>query len=630
MPGIFVDLLDDDLVEVKMPYHDSYLQRIRKVDGARWNESQEAWVLPIESAEDLDIMFEGELIYKYPRHELIEDIDPPPVPPIFKKVKEKAIKGLKLKPRDFQLFGANFLSLSLDRIGVGLLGDLMGTGKTFMSIMTAMQKKQEKRVEKVLVVVLAPTRTQWMEEIEKFTNEKGVLFADFKAKYRQQNGKKYVAETIDDQKKSVVDYYKHSEDMFMVMSYQTLQQNADLIEQCGFDMVIFDEAHNIKNKDSKTNKAAKKLIKPRTKRHKKGYNKGIKYTLLVTGTPVMNYPDDLFGLVGMANEDIFGKWRDFRKEYLTLNEYKDVIGYRHLDTFVEKIQEFYIRRTDKEIGLSLPKIVEEDKWIDPHPKQVKLDKELKTYQKELIQEKMDLLRSGKKAEAQEMEDRLKGILGFRIQAACHPNLFQMSANEKIRNRYKDYVVKDELDIPKFKQCLEMVEEIVENGHKVVVFVESRRMTVLLHKHISKFTRAVRYIGGLNDKKRDRRKKKFNNDPSCRVMIANGAGSTGLNLQAGKYLINYDLPHNPAIWNQRKYRIRRLDSTHDRVFIYNLVNRGVVDEEMRTRLDQKQASFDATLENSDATTKFHQSKIKKKKKPKVKTRKRTKVSDNDAW
>lgn len=625
MPGIFVDLLDDDLISVKTPYFEDYTRRMRKVDGARWDDKEEAWVLPIESAEDLDDMFEGELIYKVPRHELIEDIDPPGIPPIFKKIKEIEIKDLKFKPKDFQLFGANFLSYVLNTLGIGLLGDLMGTGKTFMSLMTAMQMKQAGKVNKVLVVVLAPTRLQWTQEIEKFTHESCVLFSDFKAKYRQKDGKRYVSESIDDQKKTLVDYYKHSDDMFMVMSYQTLQQNADLLEKAGFDMVIFDEAHNIKNKDSKTNKAAKKLIAKRTKRHKKGFNKGIPYTLLVTGTPVMNYPDDLFGLVGMANEKIFGKWRDFRKEYLTLNEYKDVIGYKNLNEFVEKIQSFYIRRTDKEIGLSLPKIVEENVWIDPHPQQVKLDKDLKEYQKELIKAKMDLIHSGKKLEAKAMSDRMKGVLNFRIQAGCHPNLFQMSANEKIRKRYKQFVVKDELDIPKFNKCIEMVKEIVDNGHKVVVFVESRRMTTLLHREIRKFTKAVRYIGGLNDKVRDRRKQKFNNDPSCRVMIANGAGSTGLNLQAGRYLINYDLPHSPAIWNQRKYRIRRLDSKHARVFIYNLMNKGLVDEEMYERLGNKQASFDATLENSDATTQFHQGVVKKKRK-----KKRTKVSDNDTW
>lgn len=126
MPGIFVDQLDEDLLSVKMPYHDSYLKRIRKIDGAKWEEEEEAWVLPIESAEDLDDMFEGELIYKVPRHELIEDVEPPKVPSIFKKIKEVPIKDLKLQPKDFQLFGANFLSYVLKEQKVGLLGDLMG------------------------------------------------------------------------------------------------------------------------------------------------------------------------------------------------------------------------------------------------------------------------------------------------------------------------------------------------------------------------------------------------------------------------------------------------------------------------------------------------------------------------
>lgn len=624
MPGIFVDLRNDDIVEVKTPYHDDYNKRMRKVDGARWDGDEEVWQLPIESADHLDELFEGELIYKVPRHELL-DIDPPPPPAILKKIKEVKIHDLKMPPKDFQLFGANFLSYSLQKQGIALLGDLMGTGKTFQAIMTALQMKQAGKVNKVLVIVLASTRPQWMKEIVKFSHETAVLFSDFRASYRQKNGKRYVHETIDDKKKQCIEAFKKSDDTFMVMSYQTMQQNALMLEQAGFDMVIFDEAHNIKNKDSKTNKAAKRLIKPRTPKNKKGYNRGIKYSLLVTGTPVMNYPDDMFGLVSMVSEKILGSWRKFRDRYTTLNDYKDIIGYQNLDEFVEKIQNFFIRRTDKEIGLSLPKMIEEDIHIEPHPSQVKLDRELKDYQKELIQAKNDLLRSGKKLEAKAMGDRMKSVLNARIQGSCHPNLFQMSANEKIRERNKKYVVKNIYDIPKFQYCIDKVQEIVANGHKVVIFVESKRMTVMLHREISKFTRAVRYIGGLKDSVRERRKEKFNTDPSCRVMIANGAGSTGLNLQAGRYLINYDLPHNPAIWEQRKYRIRRLDSTHDRVHIYNLINLGIVDEQMRERLDDKQASFDATLENSEAVTKFHQSIVKKKRKKKKKV-----VSDDDEW
>ncbi len=76
MPGIFVDLRTDDIVEVKTPFHEDYNKRMREVDGARWDGDNDVWVLPIESADHLDELFEGELIYKVPRHELL-DIDPP-------------------------------------------------------------------------------------------------------------------------------------------------------------------------------------------------------------------------------------------------------------------------------------------------------------------------------------------------------------------------------------------------------------------------------------------------------------------------------------------------------------------------------------------------------------------------
>ncbi|WP_422661591.1 DEAD/DEAH box helicase (plasmid) [Paenibacillus sp. EC2-1] len=605
-----MDRRDDDLIEVKTPYHEPYIKRLRKIDGATWGGDEDPmWLLPIESAEDLDEEFRGELIYVTPRHELLE-IKPPKPPKILKEVPRVDIQGIKLPPRDFQAFGANFLAYCLKETKIAILGDLMGTGKTMQCIMTAMQLKQEKRVRKALVVVLAPLRIQWTQEIRKFTDEDSMLFADFKAKYSKKGGKSKVVKTIDDQKKEFINEFVNSDKMFMVMSYQGFQQNTAMLEKAGFDMIIFDEAHYLANKDAKTNKAAKNFIAKRTKKHRRGAYPGIKYSLYASGTMITSYPDQIFGLVRTGNEKLLGTYRDFKNKFLEFNNYDDIVGYKNLDRLRKLIHSFTIRRTDKEIQMSLPKIVEDDIYIEPHPKQVKIDKELRDYQKELIDQKNNLLRSGRKDEAEVLEQKMKGISMQRRMASNHPNLFQMSANEKTRERYEKFQVK-ELDCPKFARCIEMVREIVENGHKVVIFTESRRMTAMLHKHIKTFTKAVRYIGGLSDKVRERRKQKFNNSPACKVMIANSAGSTGLNLQAGRYLINYDLPDTPAMWEQRKYRIRRLDSKFDRVFIYNLINEDLVDQQTYDKLKNKQDSFNAIIENDASQTEFHKKMVKKK-------------------
>lgn len=616
MPGIFVSYKDEETLKVKTPYYMPYIKRLRKIDGARWSEEDEAWIVPIESAEELDDAFYDELIYEMNREKLL-GLKPRPLPKILKEIPPVEVYDLKMELRPFQKFGVNFLAYVMKKHGVGLLGDLMGSGKTFQSIATAMQLKQEGLVCKVLVVVLAPTRLQWIKEIEKFTNEKAVLFGEFKTKYSYKGGKKTVVESVEDQKLKLIQEFKDSDTMFMIMSYQGMQQNAELLEEANFDMIIMDEAHYIKNRLAKTNKAAQKLIKPRTKRSKFGEYKGIPYTLLVSGTPIMNYPDEIYGLIGIANEKIFGKWRDFRKTFCVLNEYKDIIGYQNLSKLRDIIDQFIIRRTDEEIGVDLPKMIEKDEYIEPHPKQIKMDEALLKEQQELLKQRNSKAVKAGNENALMIEQRLKGIKNQRIAAGCHPNTFQLSNNPNIKNKWKNYYVNDLYEIPKFNRCIEIVKEVVENGHKVVIFVNSRRMTVLLHKEISKFTKVVRYIGGLSDEVRERRKYKFNHDPECRVMIANSAGSTGLNLQAGRYLINYDLPHNPAEWEQRKYRIRRLDSKHDKIFIINLINKGLVDEEMRKTLDEKQASFDSTIENSEATKKFHQQmniKTKKRNKP----------------
>lgn len=617
MPGIFVGMGKDDLLEVTLPFFQPYMKRIRTVDGARWGgDDNPVWLVPIESAEDLDDAFEDELIYQMNREELL-DLPPLPIPSTFKRVKKVPINDFKLPLRKFQHFGVNFLTHVLKKKGIALLGDLMGTGKTPSSIATALQLQQEGKVNKVLVVVLASTRRQWEQEIEKFSNETSTLFAEFKAKYKQKNGKRYIAESIEEQKNKMLDEFMQGDSMFMIVSYQALQQNAASFERVGFDMLIADEAHYMKNRESKTNKAAKTLVQKRTKRHKKGFNKGIEYVLFVSGTPIMNYPDEIYGLVSIAGEKTFGKWREFRKDFCILNEYKDIIGYQNLSVLKKKTQSFLIRRTDKEIGVDLPKMIEDDILIDPHPNQVKLDKFLMDELAQLMSQRNVTAAKAGNENAMKVEARLKGIKNQRIAGGCHPNTFQMAENKHTRDKFVKFKVKNEMDIPKFRRCLDIVEEATANGHKVVIFVNSRRMTEMLHKAISKFTRGVRYIGGLSDDVRDKRKKRFNEDPRCMVMIANSAGSTGLNLQGGRYLINYDLPHNPAEWNQRKYRIRRLDSTHDKIYIINLINRGLVDEEMRKKLDEKQASFDGTIENNSATTSFHQKmnvKPKKKRRP----------------
>lgn len=627
MPGIFVERRGDDLLQIKAPYYLPYQKRIRAIDGARWGgDDDKFWTIPIESAQDLDDEFFGELIYVTPRHEILE-IDPPRPPKIFKRIKPTPIADIKTKPYPFQLFGANFLVHSMKEQRIAILGDLMGTGKTAMSIMSAMQLKQEGMVNKVIVVVLAPLRAQWAQEIAKFTNEKSVIFAEFRQKVSMAGGKRTILETIDQQKAKFIKDFVKSDTMFMVMSYQAVQQNEKLLERANFDMAIFDEAHFMNNKLSKTNKQATMLIQKRTKRNRLGFNRGIEFVVYSTGTPVTNYPEQIFGIVRTGNADIFGNWRDFRDEYCELDDYKEIIGYRKLDKLRRKTQNIMIRRTDKEIDLSLPPMIENDIYVDPHPLQKKADADLLKYQKDMIDARTNLLRQGKKGEARALNDKMKSILSQRRIASNHPNLYQMSPNEKARERNEKYFFKNVYDVPKFERCMELIEEIVDGGHKVVIFTESRRMTKLMHKEIMKFTKGVRYIGGLSDKERERRKKLFNEDPRCRVMIANKAGSTGLNLQSGRYLINYDLPDTPAEWEQRKYRIRRLDSKHDRIYIINLINKGMVDEQILVKLKDKQAAFDFVVENDKAQTEMHQ-KITGKNKSKSKTTKRKRVDQDE--
>lgn len=582
---LFVSLdKENELLEVKFKPVQYHLNRIKTILGAKFEPDNKLWTVPLECFDELIDTFEGEIIWVTPKHVITGEPAPPP-PKFWAKIPTNAIQNLKLPLYPFQVFGAQFLAYSAEHNdGVGFLGDQMGIGKTPQSIGGAEIMRAKGLVDKVLVVCLSPLKQQWADDgIEKFTDAKPLVIKGTPAQRKQL-------------------YAQIPDADYVIMNYEMVLQDNDLLlemqknGQFPFDLVIFDEAHKMKNRLAKTNIAASKLK--------------IKYKFFLSGTPLMNKPEEIYGLFQVANPAVFGKFMQFKKRYLNYQfngSFPDLVGYKNLDEIREKFGQYFLRRTNKEVEIDLPDMTEKNEYVEMTPFQKKLDQELQEAHERANNRVLAARKQGlSKEEMAKIEGAARSSFGMRIALADAPELFTMSASESVRDKYGEYVenTKGGMASPKLERLLDIVEELVDNGEKVVIFTQFKRMARILYREIRKRanTKVVAYYGGLDEEERDKRLKAFKTRNDCQVFVSTESGSTGLNLQVAKYLINYDLPWTPAIWEQRKGRIRRIGSVHNKVKIINLLLRGSIDETMYATLEKKQDIFNALIENDSRQSK----------------------------
>jgi SNF2 family DNA or RNA helicase len=581
---LFVELSEDEeYLEINFKPVQYHLDRIKSIMGAKFDKKQKFWTVPVECFDEVVDVFEGEIIWVTPRH-VITGEPPPPPPKFWSKIPMNQV-NLKIPLYPFQVFGAQFLAYSAQyNDGVGFLGDQMGIGKTPQSIGGAEILRQKGIVDKVLVVCLSPLKTQWAEDgIRKFTDAEPLVIQGTPVKRKQL----YAAIPSAD---------------YVIMNYEMVLQDIDLLLEMqkkgefDFDLVIFDEAHKMKNRLAKTNIAASKLK--------------IKYKFFLSGTPLMNKPEEIYGLFQVANPKIFGKYAEFKKKHLNYQyngKFLDLVGYKNLDEIRDKFGQYFLRRTDKEVEMDLPEMTEKNEYVEMTPFQRKLDKELQDAHESANKRVGAARKAGlSKEEMAKIEGAARGYFNMRIALFDSPELFEMSTSANIKDKYGKLVkdTKGARKSPKLDRLLDIVEELVDNGEKVVIFTQFKRMAQILYREIKKRakTNVVAYYGGLTEEQRTKRIAMFKKRKDCQVFVSTESGSTGLNLQFAKYLINYDLPWTPAIWEQRKGRIRRLGSAFNKVKVINLLVEDSIDEMMYATLEKKQNVFNALIENDSRQSK----------------------------
>lgn len=574
-------------LEIRFKYSEEYVSRIRQIPDSMWNPEGECWSMSDLVIDSLEKEFKGELVYVTPKWEITGET-PPDYAKLYNHVPDKVLP-LKppYSPYPFQVFGSNFLVEQAKKFGFAILLDDMGLGKTLTSIHAYLLLDDEVDLLQydipVLVVCKSSLKYQWVVDgVEKFTDSTSVVIDGTKSK------RKKIYSNI----KANPGEYE-----FVIINYELIREDIDILKDLPIGLIIGDEAHKIRNHETKSNKTFRQLDS--------------KYLFLLTGSPINGRCEDIFGLAAAKDDTFFGDWKQFSKEYLRLRRTQygtvEVFGYRNLDTLKDKIDNVALRRTENEVDLQMPILTPpQNIYMDMTPEQKAIDKLLKEEMVELSQE-LDLASqiedANEKQKAVEgLKNAILGVNMLRMGAADSSELFTLSNSPMVRKKYATKVKfksSSKLDYLK-----EQVQEIIESGHKVVIFTKFETMTRIIARELTKLkiTDVVTFTGKMNAQDKESARISFKTQSNVGCFIGTNAAAEGLNLQEAKYLINYDLDQDIGINDQRNKRIRRLDSTFDRVYVYNYICRDSIDEAILKSLERKEDLFSFLIENDSAKSK----------------------------
>ena len=440
-----------------------------------------------------------------------------------------------------------------------ILGDGMGLGKTLQSICVAITKKPEVK-HCLIVCCVNGMQYSWKDEIESATYEKVKVLGN-------RLGKRTKKWSIKGNKEKLEDLNNLGDEYFIITNIEVFR-NKDIVDKISslckkgiIGMCIIDEPHiGLKNSQSQQGKNIHKIV--------------CKYKMLLTGTPLMNSPIDLYNLLKWINVERHTKYQ-FENYYCRKGGFGgyQIIGYKHLDELQEQLDSCMLRRMKDEV-LDLPPKIYKYEYVDLYPEQKKLYNEVKTGLIEKMDEIVEL-----------SPNPLAMLTGLRQVTEC-PQL----VNETVDK------------CAKLDRMVELVDEIVANGEKVLVFSNWSKVINEAVKMVDKSYNPQVITGEVKVEDRQKIMKDFQSTNNCKVIFGTiGAAGTGLTLTRATNVIFLSEPWTYASKEQacdRAYRIGTTTSVNIITLITNdTIDEGVHDTVMLKK-DISDALVDKTVEGMD--------------------------------
>ena len=488
-----------------------------------------------------------DLIYIFnPPQEILDEIIKPLKPKIIKReIPDIPIKtSIKLKP--FQKKGVQFIVSRKN----SMLADEMGLGKTVQAIATI----EHLNLDKILVIVPASIKVQWGNEIKKFTKLTYTIISG-PPKKRQKLWKEPT--------------------QIKIINYELLLRDKEPFET-KWDLVILDEVQRIKNWKSKTSSMAKKIKADRK--------------LVLTGTPIMNRPEELYNIFDFLQPNFLGTFWNFRDRYIQYRKTRwgtEITGYKNLDELNKRIQPLFLRRRTSEVRTELPPYKDFVYTVELYPSQQKIYKSiLKCIKQKLASTTLLKMASLSNHLLQLSESKLLGKCNIKISDTKSSKL--------------DELVKiiEDIGIVGSKTNKEDYCLIDHTYCKIVIFTQFKRMLDIIKERLEKEGYKVASVfGGMKQEERQKQIELFTNTNEYNIIVGTDAIGEGVNLQVANYLLHFDLPWNPSKLQQRTARIYRIGQQNMVNIIY-LIAENTIELRILEILQEKKDLFDQLIEGKE--------------------------------
>ncbi len=434
--------------------------------------------------------------------------------------------GLRATLRDYQADGLAWMQFLRQHDLAGILADDMGLGKTVQTLAHILTEKEAGRLcHPALVVAPTSLMGNWQDEAARFAPGLRVLLLQGKDRLQQ-------FERID-----ACD--------LVLTTYALLPRDEEKLREHDFHLVILDESHYIKNTRSKAAQSAG-LLRAR-------------HRLCLSGTPLENHLGELWSQFHFLLPGLLGDEKTFNSEFRhPIERQGDALKKALLS---QRIKPFLLRRTKDNVAKELPRKTEMVRKVELTGGQRDLYETVRLAMDQKVRAEID-----KKGVARSQIVILEALLKLR-QVCCDPRLVKSLPSKK-----------QTAGSAKLIDLMQMVEDLLDEGRKILVFSQFTSMLALIEEELE--ARGIAYALLTGDTKdRAAQVAAFQQGAVPVFLISLKAGGVGLNLTAADTVIHYDPWWNPAAENQATDRAWRIGQDKP-VFVYRLIAKGTLEEKIQ--------------------------------------------------
>ena len=446
--------------------------------------------------------------------------------------------------------------------GRALFSDEVGLGKTVEAGMTMLEYIMRGLVKKILILTPPSLVQQWENEMKRKFN------LDF-------------IKADDPEFKKMGDQaWAHYNKVIASISTAKRKNHRDHIHQEHYDLIIVDEAHHLRNRNTQ----AWKFVN--------GVNK--KYIFLLTATPVQNHLEELYNLITLLKPGQLKTYNYFKKTFI---DSKDGIEAKNVEKLKGLLTDVMIRNKRSNVDVQFTKRKAYTTPVNLSEKEQALYEDLSTFIRNKYQEeKPSISRFQMKNLQEQMGSMFASMTPTLERLANQEGLseFDRKALGRFAQRAQELVQAESQHHPKVEQLIKILNEFKD---KMLIFTKYKTtQSVLAHLLRERGFKVAEFHGGLKRKEKEAQIAFFKEEAD--VLVSTEVGGEGRNLQFCNGMINFDLPWNPMAIEQRIGRIHRIGQERD-VFVYNLVARNTIEYYILDLLDRKINMFELVVGEVDA-------------------------------